>query len=109
MGSKKRECSPRNPELVLEFALTAKFKMPSMYRVYLLNDDFTPMVFVVEVLERYFSMEPKIAMEIMLQVHQYGKAMCGLYPRDIAETKVVQVNEYSRRNEHPLLCRVEES
>jgi ATP-dependent Clp protease adaptor protein ClpS len=67
------------------------------------------MDFVVEVLERFFSMSTEMATQVMLQVHQTGKGICGLYSRDIAETKVIQVNEYARRNQHPLLCNMEET
>lgn len=82
-------------------------KKPSMYKVFILNDDFTPMDFVVEVLESFFSMPRERAVTLMLQVHQTGKAICGVFTRDIAETKVVQVNEYAQCNEHPLLCGME--
>ena len=111
MGTKKYSSHPpRQPELVLHPKPSAPMlQMPSFYRVYLLNDDYTPMNFVVEVLERYFSMEHQVATEIMLQVHQKGKEICGLYTKEIAETKVAQVNEYARRNQYPLLCKMEES
>ncbi len=110
MGIKKQGNPPRQPELDLEVKPSVPLlHMPSLYRVYLLNDDYTPMDFVVEVLERYFSMDRQIATEIMLQVHQKGRGICGLYTKEIAETKVVQVNEYARRNQHPLLCKMEES
>lgn len=83
-------------------------KPRELYAVYLLNDDYTPMDFVVEVLMRFFSMSQEVATQVMLQVHQSGRAICGHFSRDIAETKVVQVNEYARRNQHPLLCGMEE-
>ena len=86
-----------------------KTKKPSMYKVILLNDDYTPMDFVVEVLELFFNMTSGMATEVMLQVHLKGRGLCGLYPRDIAETKVMQVNEFARRNQHPLLCQMEEN
>lgn len=110
MGTKKRSSSsPEFPELiVLRRQVDTQFRMPSLYRVYLLNDDYTPMDFVVAVLERYFLMGHLIATEIMLQIHQQGRANCGLYTREIAETKVAQVNEYARRNQYPLLCGMEE-
>lgn len=82
---------------------------PSMYQVLLLNDDFTPMDFVVEVLEKFFSMPEDQATQIMLTVHTQGKAICGVYSRDVAETKAQQVNEYSRENQHPLLCKTEKA
>lgn len=82
-------------------------KQPSLYQVVMLNDDFTPMEFVVEVLQSFFYMNIEKATQIMLTVHTQGRAVCGLYPRDIAETKMMQVNEFSKQNEHPLLCQVE--
>lgn len=84
-----------------------KLKRPSMYKVVLLNDDYTPMDFVVEVLEVFFSMSREKATHIMLTVHVHGKAVCGIYTRDIAETKAAQVNQYSKENQHPLLCEIE--
>jgi len=80
---------------------------PPKYEVCLLNDDYTPMDFVVVVLQLFFAMGYERAVNVMLDVHQNGKATCGLYTRDIAETKVAQVNEFSRINEHPLLCKME--
>ena len=82
-------------------------KVPPLYKVLLLNDDYTPMDFVVEVLESFFSMNREVATKIMLTVHTEGRAVCGLYPRDIAETKAMQVNQYARDCQHPLLCEIE--
>lgn len=73
----------------------------------LLNDDYTPMEFVVEVLEVFFNMDREMATQVMLAVHQRGKGVCGVFPRDIAETKAEQVNQCARDHEHPLLCEVE--
>ena len=84
-----------------------KLKKPPMYQVVLLNDDFTPMEFVVHILERFFSKDRAQATRIMLQVHTNGKGLCGTYVREIAETKVAQVNEYARGSNHPLLCEME--
>jgi len=84
-----------------------KLKKPRMYQVVLLNDDFTPMEFVVLVLERFFSKDRAQATRIMLHVHTEGKGLCGTFMREIAETKVAQVNEFSRGNKHPLLCEME--
>jgi ATP-dependent Clp protease adaptor protein ClpS len=84
-----------------------KLKPPPMYRVILLNDDYTPMEFVVQVLEMFFGFDREKATRIMLHVHTRGKGVCGVYTRDIAETKVRQVNEFSRANQHPLLCDME--
>ncbi len=86
-----------------------KQKRPPLYRVILLNDDFTPMDFVVEVLMRFFAMSEEKATQIMLHVHSRGVGVCGVFTRDIAETKVQQVNEYSRSHQHPLLCTMEEA
>jgi ATP-dependent Clp protease adaptor protein ClpS len=89
--------------------LSAKpaLKRPSMYKVMLLNDDYTPMDFVVEILEKFFSMSREKATHVMLTVHIHGKAVCGIYTRDIAETKAAHVNQYARDNQHPLLCEIE--
>lgn len=84
-----------------------KLKKPSLYKVIILNDDYTPMEFVVHILEAFFSLPREKATNVMLNVHTKGKGVCGVYTRDIAETKVEQVNEYSRQNQHPLLCTLE--
>lgn len=86
-----------------------KLKRPPMYKVVLINDDYTPMEFVVDVLERFFSMDKEKATRVMLTVHTQGKGVCGVFSRDVAETKAAQVNQYSRENEHPLLCEIEAS
>lgn len=82
-------------------------KRPSMYRVVLMNDDYTPMDFVVAVLMMFFNMDEEKATQIMLSVHTQGKGVCGIFTRDVAETKAAIVNQYSRDNHHPLLCEVE--
>ena len=84
-------------------------KSPPLYKVVLINDDYTPMEFVVEVLQKFFNKHRHTATHIMLTVHTQGKGVCGIYTRDIAETKAAQVNQYSRDNEHPLLAEIEES
>lgn len=84
-----------------------QLKKPKLYRVVIFNDDYTPMEFVVELLEFFFSMNREAATRIMLKVHTEGKAVCGVYVHDIAETKAAQVNQYARDNEHPLLCEIE--
>jgi ATP-dependent Clp protease adaptor protein ClpS len=86
-----------------------KVKRPPLYRVILLNDDYTPMEFVVQVLEQFFSMGREKATQVMLAVHTQGKGVCGIYPQDIAETKASQVNQCARDSGHPLLCEVEPS
>lgn len=84
-----------------------KTKKPSMYRVLLLNDDYTPMEFVVHVLERFFNKSREAATEIMLHVHHRGVGVCGVYTYEIAETKVSQVIDFARRHQHPLQCTME--
>ena len=86
-----------------------KLKKPPMFKVILLNDDYTPMDFVIEVLQSYFHMDHEKATRVMLHVHTRGMGVCGIFTRDVAETKVVQVNEYSRLRQHPLLCSMEEA
>jgi ATP-dependent Clp protease adaptor protein ClpS len=84
-----------------------KLKRPPMYQVVLLNDDYTPMDFVVHILRYFFCMTQEKAEQVMLQIHHSGKGICGVYTYDVAETKVAQVNDYSRSQEHPLLCIME--
>lgn len=86
-----------------------KLKPPKRYKVVLVNDDYTPMEFVVQILTRFFSMDQEKATQVMLMVHTKGKAICGEYSYQIAETKVEQVNDYSRQHQHPLLCTMEEA
>jgi ATP-dependent Clp protease adaptor protein ClpS len=86
-----------------------KLKEPPMYRVFLLNDDYTPMEFVVTLLEKLFGMDREKATRIMLQVHSQGKGVCGTYTYEVAETKVAQVSEYAQRHQHPLMCSMEEA
>ena len=84
-----------------------KIKKPNMYAVVLINDDYTPMEFVIYVLQTIFKKNYDEAKQVMLLVHNEGKGICGLYPLDIAETKANQVVEFSRINQHPLECKVE--
>lgn len=86
-----------------------KLQPPPMYSVILLNDDYTPMDFVVEVLLRFFPMTAEKATQVMLHVHTRGRAVCGVFTREVAESKVAQVNEYARINQHPLLCTMEKA
>jgi len=86
-----------------------KLKKPPLFKVVLVNDDYTPMEFVVEVLRVFFSLDQEKATRIMLHVHTKGKGVCGVYTREIAETKVAQVNQYSQERKHPLLCEMEEA
>lgn len=84
-----------------------KLKRPPLYSVVLLNDDYTPMEFVVQLLETFFTMTREQATQVMLHVHTRGKGVCGVFSREIAETKVAQVNDFARENQHPLLCVME--
>ena len=86
-----------------------KLKKPPLYKVILLNDDFTPMDFVVEILMEFFGMPHEKATQVMLQVHMESVGVCGTFSKDVAETKVYLVNEYSRAHQHPLLCAMEEA
>ena len=94
--------------LVVEEA-KPKLKRPPLYKVILLNDDFTPMDFVVEVLKTFFGMNEEKATQVMLHVHTRGIGVCGVFSKDVAETKVRLVNDYSRQHQHPLLCSMEET
>lgn len=84
-----------------------KLQPPSMYNVILNNDDYTPMEFVIDVLQKFFSYDIERATQLMLTVHYEGKAVCGVFSAEVAETKAAQVNHYARENEHPLLCTLE--
>jgi ATP-dependent Clp protease adaptor protein ClpS len=86
-----------------------RIKKPSLYRVVLLNDDYTPMDFVVQILEKIFSMDRSSATRTMLQVHTRGKGVCGVFSYEIAETKVAQVTGLAQQHQHPLLCTMEEN
>ena len=86
-----------------------KLKRPPLYKVILVNDDYTPMEFVVQVLENFFSMDREKATQVMLHVHTRGVGVCGVYTKDVAETKVAQVNDFSRSHQHPLLCAMDEA
>ncbi len=99
----------KQDNLSLLEAERGKTKPPRLYKVVLLNDDFTTMEFVVEVLQTIFGMNRERATQIMLKVHQEGSAVCGIYPKDIAETKVAQVAAFARQREHPLRCVLEEN
>ena len=85
----------------------ARVQPPRRWQVILLNDDYTPMDFVIEVLRRFFAMDAEQATQVMLHVHTRGRGLCGTYSREVAETKVAQVNDFSRLNQHPLLCTME--
>jgi len=87
----------------------ARVKPPPMFKVIVLNDDYTPMEFVVMVLQKFFSMSREKATQVMLKVHREGMGVCGLYPKDIATTKVEQVASYAKKHQHPLQCVMEEN
>ena len=104
----------QGPERIDDGGLTVeatkpKLQRPPLYSVLLLNDDFTPMEFVVHVLEHFFNLNREAAVRVMLQVHTQGKGVCGQYTREIAETKVAQVNSHARESNHPLLCTMEQA
>ena len=86
-----------------------RLKRPPLYKVILINDDYTPMEFVVHILEAFFSIDRENATRIMLEVHTRGMGVCGVFTREIAETRVTAVNDYARANKHPLLCRMEKA
>jgi ATP-dependent Clp protease adaptor protein ClpS len=100
--------SHKDQGLALEEA-RPEVKLPPMYRVVLINDDYTPMDFVIEILQTFFRMSHDRATQVMLHVHTRGKGVCGVFTFEIAETKVAQVNEYSRQSEHPLKCTMEKA
>ncbi len=97
-----------NDELAVQ-ETRPRLKRPPMFKVLLLNDDFTPMEFVVLVLKHFFGMNEEKATQIMLHVHTRGIGVCGVFSRDVAETKVQQVSDFSRKHQHPLLCTMEEA
>ena len=105
MSSKDSNISSNNTGTVIEEKI--EIKKPSFYQVLIMNDDYTPMEFVILVLERFFKKSRAEATQIMLHVHQKGMGVCGLYPYEIAETKIVQVMDYAKKNQHPLQCTME--
>ena len=102
-----RMATRRQNETVLE-AESTKLQPPRLYKVLLLNDDYTPMDFVVIVLQKFFALDREHATRVMLQVHREGAGVCGVFPRDVAATKVEQVSSYARQHQHPLACVMEE-
>jgi len=105
MSSKDSNISSNNTGTIIEEKI--EIKKPSFYQVLIMNDDYTPMEFVILVLERFFKKSRAEATQIMLHVHQKGMGVCGLYPYEIAETKIVQVMDYAKKNQHPLQCTME--
>ncbi|MCC8380897.1 MULTISPECIES: ATP-dependent Clp protease adapter ClpS [unclassified Xenorhabdus] len=96
-----------NLEEFIEDKAKQALQPPSMYKIILNNDDYTPMEFVVDVLQKFFSYDIERATQLMLDVHYQGKAICGIYTAEVAETKAAQVNMYAKEHEHPLLCTLE--
>ncbi len=103
----KRRNEPGTPGTAVITKTKPQTKRPSLYRVLLLNDDYTPMEFVVHVLERFFNKDAESAHRIMMHVHQHGIGECGVYTYEVAETKVTQVMDFSRKHQHPLQCVME--
>lgn len=95
------------PERGIITAESINTKIPRKYKVLLLNDDFTPMDFVVEVLQKFFTKSPAEAQQIMLKVHYEGRGLCGIYTLEVAETKCIKVNQYAKEHQHPLQCTLE--
>ena len=100
---------PTDPNVGVATKTRAKPKKPSQYKVLMLNDDYTPMEFVVMVLKRFFRMDLDEATRVMLHVHQRGVGVCGIFPYEVAETKVNQVMDFARQNQHPLQCTLEKA
>ena len=98
-----------NGQIGIATKTRAKSKKPSQYKVLLLNDDYTPMEFVVMVLKRFFRMDLEQATRVMLHVHQRGVGVCGIFPYEVAETKVNQVMDFAREHQHPLQCTLEKA
>jgi ATP-dependent Clp protease adaptor protein ClpS len=98
---------PNGPSVSVITKVKPKTKRPSLYRVLILNDDYTPMEFVVHVLERFFNKDVEAATKIMLHVHHHGIGECGVYTYEIAETKVTQVMDFAKKHKHPLQCVME--
>ena len=104
---RKRKGEPGGPGTAVITKTRTATKKPSLYRVLILNDDYTPMEFVVHVLERFFSADHEAATRIMLHVHHHGIGECGIYTYEVAETKVTQVMDFARKHQHPLQCVME--
>ena len=108
-GDKGADGGDGSDQLGVATKTRTKPKKPSQFKVLLLNDDYTPMEFVVMVLKQFFSMDLEQATRVMLHVHQKGVGICGVYPYEIAETKVNQVMDFAKRNQHPLQCTLEKA
>jgi ATP-dependent Clp protease adaptor protein ClpS len=107
MADRKNPGGPSGPGASVITKTKPQTKRPSLYRVLLLNDDYTPMEFVVHVLERFFNKDVEAATQIMLHVHHHGIGECGVFTYEVAETKVTQVMDFARKHQHPLQCVME--
>ena len=108
-GQKDSDADEGDGQVVIATKTRANPKKPSQYKVLMLNDDYTPMEFVVMVLKRFFGMDLEQATRVMLHVHQKGVGVCGIFPYEVAETKVNQVMDFARQNQHPLQCTLEKA
>jgi ATP-dependent Clp protease adaptor protein ClpS len=107
MGNDEKPGGPSGPSTSVITKVKPKTKRPNLYRVLILNDDYTPMEFVVHVLEKFFQKDVEAATKIMLHVHHHGIGECGVFTYEIAETKVTQVMDFARKHQHPLQCVME--
>lgn len=106
-GEGDEKYSPGGVGMALAEEVLPQLKKPRLFKVIMLNDDYTPMEFVVYVLEHYFHLNREAATRVMLTVHTQGRAVCGIFTRDVAETKAELVNEFARESQHPLMCQIE--
>lgn len=109
MAGRDEDGGAEGPSVGVATRTRARTKRPSLYKVLMLNDDYTPMEFVVHVLQRFFKMDMEEATRVMLQVHQRGVGVCGIFSYEVAETKVNQVMDFARENQHPLQCTLEKA
>jgi len=109
MAVRRDEEGPGGPGLGIATRTRTRTKKPTPYKVLMLNDDYTPMEFVVDVLQRFFRMDIEQATRVMLHVHQKGVGVCGVFSYEVAETKVTQVTDFARQNQHPLQCTLEKA
>jgi len=108
-GRENEDDGGSGPAVGIATRTRARTKRPSLYKVLMLNDDYTPMEFVVHVLQRFFKMDMEEATRVMLHVHQRGVGVCGIFSYEVAETKVNQVMDFARQNQHPLQCTLEKA
>ncbi|OYW88601.1 MAG: ATP-dependent Clp protease adapter ClpS [Sphingobium sp. 32-64-5] len=108
-GEQDDDGAGSGPNVGIATRTRSRTKRPSLYKVLMLNDDYTPMEFVVHVLQRFFKMDMEEATRVMLHVHQRGVGVCGIFSYEVAETKVNQVMDFARQNQHPLQCTLEKA